>query len=232
MSIYVIGDTHLTFGVNKPMDIFRGWDNYVERLENNWRKLIKNEDTVVIAGDISWALKTQELIPDFAFLHSLPGTKIIMKGNHDYWWQTKKKLDEIIIQNNFTSLKILFNNAYKIGDYVLCGSRGWFFDDLSGADQKVLNREAGRLQMSIDAAKEMTDDPDKIIVFLHYPPVTLERQCDEIMNVLKSNGIRRCYYGHLHGVSLKNAVNEVVDGINFKLISADFLSFCPKLVEK
>ena len=232
MSIYAIGDTHLSFSSNKPMNVFQGWEDYVDRLERNWRALIRDDDTVVIAGDVSWALKLDEVTEDLRFLDSLPGKKLIMKGNHDFWWQTKKKLDGFIEENGFKTLSILFNNAYKADDYVICGSRGWFFDDSEGSVKKVLNREAGRLRISIESALELTDDVGKIIVFLHYPPVTLEQQCDEIMDVLKGYGIRRCFYGHLHGPSLKNAVNGVVDGIDFRLVSADFLRFCPKLVEK
>lgn len=229
MSLFAIGDTHLSFSCNKPMDVFRGWDNYTQRLENNWRAVITENDTVLIAGDISWAMKLEDAKEDFAFLENLPGRKIIMKGNHDYWWQTKKKLDEFIEACGFETVDILFNNAYRIGDYTVCGSRGWFYDAETSEDKKVLLREAGRLQRSIDEAKLLGGEP---IVFLHYPPVTLSQSCDEIMQVLKTNGIRRCYYGHLHGHSVNFAFNGELDGIEFRLISADFLSFCPKLIEK
>ena len=152
MSIFAIGDTHLSFSCDKPMDIFRGWDDYVERLEKNWRAIVTDDDTVVIAGDISWAMKLYEAKEDFTFLENLPGRKIIMKGNHDYWWQTKKKLDEFIKENGFNTIDIMFNNAFRVGDYAICGSRGWFYDAEKDADMKVLRREAGRLQMSIDEA--------------------------------------------------------------------------------
>ena len=232
MSIYAIGDTHLSFSVEKPMSIFPGWEDHVSRLEKNWRALVGEDDTVVIAGDVSWALKLEEVRADLEFLNSLPGKKLIMKGNHDYWWQTKKKLDEFIEENGFSTLRILFNNAYEIENSVICGSRGWFFDDEGPDAKKVLNREAGRLKMSIEAALNITEDRERIIAFLHYPPVTLLEKCDEIMNVLKTYGIKRCYYGHLHGPSLRGAVNDEVDGIRFELISADHLRFCPRLIEK
>ena len=230
MSIYVIGDTHLSLSADKKMDVFPGWEDYVFRLEKNWRALVKPEDTVIVAGDISWALRLNDVTEDLRFLDSLPGQKIILKGNHDYWWQTKKKLDEFIEANGFSTLKILFNNAYAVEDKVICGSRGWFFDDDEGTDRKVINREAGRLKMSIEEGLKITDDKDKLIVFLHYPPVTLLQKCDEIMDVLKEYGIKRCFYGHLHGPSLKGAVNGIVDGTDFHLVSADYLGFCPKLV--
>ena len=228
MSIFAIGDTHLSFSCDKPMDIFRGWDDYVERLEKNWRAIVTDDDTVVIAGDISWAMKLYEAEKDFAFLEGLPGRKIIMKGNHDYWWQTKKKLDEFIKENGFNTIDIMFNNAFRVGDFAICGSRGWFYDAEKDADMKVLRREAGRLQMSIDEAKKLGGEP---IVFLHYPPLMQAQACEEMMEVLKRNEVKRCYYGHLHGPSCNFSVNDTGDGIKFRLISADFLSFCPKLIE-
>ena len=228
MSIFAIGDTHLSFSCDKPMDIFRGWDDYVERLEKNWRAVVTYDDTVVIAGDISWAMKLYEAKEDFTFLEGLPGRKIIMKGNHDYWWQTKKKLDEFIKENGFNTIDIMFNNAFRVGDYAICCSRGWFYDAEKDADMKVLRREAGRLQMSIDEAKKLGGE---LIVFLHYPPLMQAQACEEMMEVLKRNEVKRCYYGHLHGPSCNLSVNDTVDGIKFRLISADFLSFCPKLIE-
>lgn len=229
MSLFAIGDTHLSFGCDKPMDIFKGWDNYTERLEKQWRAVVDEKDTVLIAGDISWAMKVEDAKADFAFLHSLPGRKIIMKGNHDYWWQTKKKLDEFLKANNFDSIDILFNNAYRVGNFSLCGSRGWFYDAEKDADMKVLRREAGRLQMSIDCANELGGEK---IAFLHYPPIMLEQSCKEIIDVLKANSIKRCFYGHLHGQSVNLSFNNEYDGVKFELISADFLGFCPKLIEK
>ncbi len=228
MSIFVIGDTHLTFSTNKPMDIFRGWTDYVERLEKNWRAVVEKNDTVVIPGDISWAMSLEQAKKDFAFLHSLPGKKLIMKGNHDYWWTTKRKMDIFLTENGFDSLTILHNNAFRVGDFTLCGSRGWFFD-AENSDSKVLLREAGRLDMSIQEGKKLGGE---LIVFLHYPPVMSNMRCNEMMNVLKKHGIERCYYGHLHGESTLRAVKETVDGIKFSLVSADFLEFCPKIIEK
>lgn len=228
MSLFAIGDTHLSFSCNKPMDVFKGWDDYTKRLEKNWKAVVDEKDTVLIAGDISWAMKLEDAKADFSFLENLPGRKIIMKGNHDYWWQTKKKLVEFCEKNEFESIDILFNNAFRVGNFALCGSRGWFYDAEKDADMKVLKREAGRLQMSIDEATALGGEK---IVFLHYPPIMQSQECKEIMDVLKRNNIKRCYYGHLHGPSCNLAVNSNIDGIEFRLISADFLSFCPKLIE-
>ncbi|MBQ7004934.1 MAG: metallophosphoesterase [Clostridia bacterium] len=229
MSIFAIGDTHLSFSCDKPMDIFGGWQDYVSRLEKNWRAVVTDADTVVIPGDISWAMSLEEAERDFAFLDSLPGEKLIMKGNHDYWWSTKKKMDKFFQEKGFTTLKILHNNAYKVGDFVLCGSRGWFYDAQTGNDKKVIAREAGRIEMSLTEAEKFEGE---VICFLHYPPVMGAEKCEEIMNVLIKHNVSRCYFGHLHGNFSSFVNNAVVDGVKFSLISADFLEFCPKLVEK
>ena len=227
MSLYAIGDTHLSFGSNKPMDIFRGWQNFEERLEKNWNNLVTDDDTVIIAGDISWAMNLEGAKEDFRFLDKLKGKKLIMKGNHDYWWSTKKKADTFFEENGFSTLGILFNNAYRFGDISVCGTRGWFYD--GEKDNKVLLREAGRLRMSIEEAKKLGGEP---VVFLHYPPLNQEAVCEEIYSVLVEEGIKRCYYAHLHGPSQNFAFTGERDGIKFSLISGDFLNFCPKLVEK
>ena len=229
MSIFTIADTHLSLSDDKPMDIFGGWQDYVSRLESNWKSLITDDDTVVLPGDISWAMSLEGALEDFRFIHNLPGKKIILKGNHDYWWNTKRKMDTWLENENLDTISILHNNAFKVGDYVLCGTRGWFYDAETGADMKVLLREASRLDMSIQEGKKLGDN---LIVFLHYPPVMQSQKCQEIFDVLKKHDIKRCYYGHLHGESTRHSVNDTVDGIKFSLISADFLGFCPQLVEK
>ena len=229
MAIYAIGDVHLSLSCDKPMNIFKGWDNYVERLESNWQKLVTPEDTVIINGDVSWAMTLDEAYEDFKFLNNLNGTKIISKGNHDYWWNTANKMNIFLKENNFDTIKILHNNAYKIGDTAIAGTRGWFFDDDTENKDLVLSRECGRLQMSIDCAKKLGGE---IVVFLHYPPVGITKDCNPIIDVLKENDIKRCYYGHLHGGAIKSAINEEKYGIKFRLISADFLEFCPYFIEK
>ena len=229
MSIFVIGDTHLSFSCDKPMDIFGGWQDYVSRLEKNWRAVVAEDDTVVIPGDISWAMSLPEAEKDFAFLHSLPGKKLIMKGNHDYWWTTKRKMDKFLEEKGFDSLQILHNNAFRVGDFTLCGSRGWFYDAQTGNDKKVIAREAGRIEMSLTEAEKLGGE---IICFLHYPPVMNGMKCEEIMEVLVRHEVKRCYFGHLHGNFSSFVNGETVDGVKFSLISADFLEFCPKLVEK
>lgn len=226
MAIFVIADLHLSLGTDKPMDIFGGWHDYVERLEKNWRERIKDGDTVVVPGDISWGINLSEAKPDFEFLESLPGEKILLKGNHDYWWETKTKLEKFFLENGFTSLKVLFNNHYKYDRFGLCGTRGWINEKKGEtADKKVLLREAGRLEASIRSALDAELTP---VVFLHYPPIYYNEYNYEILEVLHKYNIKKCFYGHIHGSAHNYAIDGVVDGIDFRLISADYLKFVPE----
>lgn len=225
MSLFAIGDTHLSLGTDKPMDVFPGWTGYVARLEENWRALVKPEDTVVIPGDISWAMGLDKTREDFAFLHALPGRKLILKGNHDYWWCTRRKMDTYLMENGFDSLTIVHNDTQTVdGCMAVCGTRGWFYDAEPDADKKVLLREAGRLRTSIAAAKATGLEP---VVFLHYPPVFGGQTCEELLSVLREEGVTRCYYGHVHGHGIRQAFQGERDGIRFTLVSADALQFCP-----
>lgn len=228
MSLFAIADLHLSLGCNKPMDVFTGWQNYTEKLEKNWRGIVSPNDTVVIAGDISWAMKLEESEKDFSFLHSLPGKKLILKGNHDYWWTTKKKIDTFLSEHSFDSIQIVHNNAYVVDDLAVCGTRGWLYNAESDEDLKIVNREVGRLNASLDDAKRQGAKP---IVFLHYPPVYDNLQCSEILNVLESREIDSCYFGHIHGSeAAKRAVIGEYHGIKMHLISCDYVNFMPILV--
>lgn len=230
MSLFVIADLHLPLSVDKPMDIFGGWDNYVSRLEQNWQRKISPEDTVVMPGDFSWAMGLEESLRDFRFLESLNGTKILSKGNHDYWWSTVGKMEKFFAANGIASVKILHNNFYPYGGYGICGTRGWINDNGEPADKKVLLREAGRLEMSISAAEKAGYKP---LVFLHYPPVYLTGVNEEIMNVLHKHNVTECFYGHIHGKKGHAcAVKGKLDGINYHLISSDFLQFDPLDITK
>lgn len=226
MSVFAIADLHLSFGTDKPMDDFSGWSNYVERLTDNWQAVVGEQDTVVIAGDISWGMTLKEAQADFAFLDKLPGNKLLLKGNHDYWWTTRRKMETFFEQCGFHTLRIVHNDAVAVGDIAVCGTRGWFYDvDEDGdANQKILLREAGRLKTSIQAAKATGLEP---VVFLHYPPIYADTVCREIFDVLRQEGIRRCYYGHIHGQGIRRASTGVVDGVQLQLISGDSLSFMP-----
>lgn len=227
MALYAIADTHLSFGTNKPMDTFEGWNNYTEKLEKNWNKLVTDDDLVVIVGDISWAMNFEELKPDFDFINKLNGKKIIIKGNHDYWWNTKTKMNKFLQENGFDTIKILHNDSFEYNGVSVCGSRGWLIDCQSEQDIKVFNREINRVKTSIESAT-----CDEKIVFLHYPPITTNYVCEEIVNLLHENGIKKCYYGHLHGVAAKYSVDGMIENINFKLVSCDKLNFTPYLILK
>lgn len=228
MNLFTIADLHLPLGVNKPMDIFGGWDNYVERIEKNWKKLVNQDDTVVIGGDISWGSSLGESSADFKFINKLPGQKIILKGNHDYWWGTANKINQFLTENDFNTIKILHNNCYSDGKIAICGTRGWIYDGTGDHDQKVILRESSRLETSIKLAVESGALP---IVFLHYPPVYAEYICNEILDVLKRYNIDTVYYGHIHGKGIFNTVNEY-DGIKLKLVAADGVDFTPVFVSK
>ncbi|MBP8855912.1 MAG: metallophosphoesterase [Oscillospiraceae bacterium] len=222
MAIFVIGDLHLSLGTQKPMDIFRGWQDYTKRLAENWRANVTDCDTVVLAGDISWAMKLEDCTADFAFIHALPGKKLLLKGNHDYWWTTVSKMNAYLEQNAFHSLHFLFNNCYIEEGVALCGTRSWLFDEGAPHDEKVMNREVGRLQASLQAA----GDAQKL-VFLHYPPIFQGSCAHEIIAVMQNYNVKQCFYGHLHSASIKSATQGLQNGIDYKLISADAVNFCP-----
>lgn len=227
MSLYAIADLHLSLSVDKPMNIFPGWDNHVERLEKNWQNTVSADDTVVIPGDISWAINFDGAKADFDFINRLNGKKVILKGNHDYWWNSMAKMNRFLEDNGFDTITILHNNHYPYGEYGICGTRGWIKDTEEPADAKVLAREAGRLDASIRSA---LNDGKKPIVFLHYPPIYVNDRNREILDVLYKYDIKDCYYGHLHGNAHRFAVCGEVDGINYQLIAGDFVQFCPKLI--
>lgn len=227
MSLYAIADLHLSLSVNKPMDVFGGWDNYVERLNENWQKTVSPEDTVVIPGDVSWGMNFSEAKADFDFINRLNGKKVILKGNHDYWWNTMSKMNRFLDENGFDTITILNNNHYPYEDYGICGTRGWINEMEEPADAKILAREAQRLELSIKSA---IDDGKKPIVFLHYPPIYANDYNYDILEVLFKYDIKKCYYGHLHGKAHRFAVCGEYDGINYQLIASDFVQFCPKLV--
>lgn len=228
MSLYAISDLHLSFGVpEKTMSIFRGWENYHERIRKNWLELVKPDDTVVIAGDFCWGMTLKESVADFEFLNSLTGNKILVKGNHDYWWTTQNKIKNFFDENNFSTLNILHINHYKYENYGICGTRGWINMPDEPADAKILAREAGRLEASILSAISENLEP---VVFMHYPPIFGGSFNYDILDVLYKYKIKRCFYGHIHGKGHASAVQGVYDGIDFRLISGDFLQFIPQKV--
>lgn len=224
MAIFAISDLHLSLSADKPMTVFRGWENYVERIQSNWKRLVKPEDTVVLPGDFSWGLKLEETLEDFRFLNALPGRKILLKGNHDLWWSTVKKVKAFLEENGFETIELLFNNAITVENRVICGTRGWFYEE--SAETKIRKREVGRLRLSLEAASQL---PGEKTVFLHYPPVYGDYVCEDILAVLAEYGITKVYHGHIHGSGFHNAVVEYGE-ISLQLISADCIDFTPILV--
>lgn len=226
MALYAIGDTHLSLGSDKPMDIFGGgWSGYVEKLREGLAQL-QPEDTVVLCGDLSWGMSLEEAREDFAFLDALPGQKLLLKGNHDYWWTTAAKMERFFQACGFRSFRLLHNNCQWYGDLALCGTRGWFYEEDRGAhSQKIFNRELLRLEASLKAA----GDREKYC-FLHYPPLYQGYRCSEILELLERYGVTRCFYGHLHGGSHRQAVCGRQGGVEFQLVSADYLRFQPEKI--
>ncbi len=224
MALYAIGDLHLSLGADKPMDIFGGnWVGYLEKLKEGLG-VIQPGDTTVLLGDLSWALDLQEAKDDFAFIDAICGRKIILKGNHDYWWSTASKFYKFCEENGFSQQFILHNNCFEYDGYAICGTRGWFFEEDHGSqhDEKVFKRELLRLEASLKAAGDLPK-----LVFLHYPPKYKGYECAQILQLLEKYDVRRCFYGHLHGPSHALAMEGVWDGVDFKLVAADKLDFKP-----
>ena len=224
MSLFAIGDLHLCLGASKPMDVFGGnWIGYMDKLKEGM-SVIGPEDTTVLLGDLSWALDLERAGADFGWIDQIPGRKIILKGNHDYWWSTASKFYKFCEERGFTQQWILNNNHYEYDGHAICGTRGWFFEEeRSGQhDEKVFKRELLRLEASLRSAGELPK-----MVFLHYPPRYKGYCCEEILELLERYDVRRCFYGHLHGPSHKLAMQGLWDGVEFRLVSADHLDFKP-----
>lgn len=235
MSLFALSDTHLSLYNDKPMDIFGNrWQSYAQKLDKNWKAVVTDNDTVVIAGDVSWGISLDEAKLDLQYIDSLPGKKIISKGNHDYWWSTASKINRFFEENNITTIKCMHNNAFSVDKVTVCGTRGWFSEGKNAPREadfdKIVAREAGRLELSIKEGLKISDS-NEIIVFLHFPPVYNDYVCDEIITVLHKYNVKRVYYGHIHGVyNLPHTINY--DGIDFCITSADYLNFTPLLVNK
>ncbi len=224
MALYAIGDLHLSIGSDKPMDVFgEKWENHTDKLRRGFSAL-HDDDVCVLCGDISWGMGIEETREDFLFIDSLPGKKIILKGNHDYWWSTASRAKRFFADNGITTIDILNNNSFPYGEYALCGTRGWFFEEEKDGehDRKIMRREVMRLEASLRSAGDR-----KKLVFLHYPPLYMNYHCDEILELLKQYEVRLCCAGHIHGKGCAFAFNGWRDGTEFRLVSADFVNFTP-----
>ena len=224
MALYGISDLHLAFDLDKPMDIFGDkWVNHEQKIKSNWIELIGDKDTVLIAGDISWAMKATESTKDLNWIDQLPGQKIISKGNHDFWWGSINKLNTLYLDTKF-----LQNNFYSYEDYGICGTRGWICrgsEKFTQKDEKIYSRELIRLRLSLESAKKAGFN--KYIVMLHYPPTNEKFQESDFIQIFKEYNVEKVIYGHLHGNSLGNILNGVVDGIEYIMTAADYINFCP-----
>lgn len=224
MALYTIGDLHLCLGAPKPMDIFGGnWVGYMEKLQQGL-SVIRETDTTVLLGDLSWALGLDQAVADFAWIDRIPGRKIILKGNHDYWWSTATKFYKFCEDNHFKNQCILNNNCYTYDGWAICGTRGWFYEEDRGSehDEKIFKRELMRLETSLLSAGDLPK-----MVFLHYPPRYKGYECREILDLFEKYEVRRCFYGHLHGPSHALAVEGLWNGTEFRLAAADYLNFTP-----
>lgn len=227
MSIYAISDLHLSFKTNKPMDIFGdNWEHHEEKIKKNWLEEVKKEDTVLLPGDFSWAMNFEDVKLDFDYLNSLPGRKVILKGNHDYWWGTTNKIKEFFSKNNFENIDILYNNSLLIENKIVCGTRGWILSNDDNENEKIMNRELIRLEISLKDGVENYGPNKEIIVCMHYPPTNNElMENSEFIKIMKKYNVKRCIYGHLHGEAHKEALQGEISGIKLNLVSCDFTNF-------
>lgn len=223
MAVFAISDLHLPLGVKKPMDIFgKRWDHYVERMEENWKKTIAADDLVIIPGDISWATYMEEAVADLRFIDHLPGTKVLSRGNHDYWWATLNKLRELREREQLSTIHFLHNTCYRKGDVVVCASRGWITPEdkeFRESDEKIYRRELIRLELSLTEAKK-TGAP-QLIAAMHYPPLA------DFMRLIESFDAAWVVYGHLHHET-RGVYTEISP--RTKLVSSDYLSFLPEKI--
>jgi uncharacterized protein len=233
MAVFAMSDLHLALGVNKPMDVFGyKWDNYMERIKNSWENNVSHVDTVIVPGDVSWATYVDQAYRDFKFIDDLPGEKIILKGNHDYWWTTVNKLKKFIIDNDFQTIRFLHNDCYEVEGYLICGTRGWkcpgdeeFTDD----DMKIYKRELQRLEKSLKNANELLNKNkmQEIIAAMHFPPFNTKGQMSMFVDIMRNYKVKKCIYGHLHGDGAKAAKEGIIEDIIFRFVSSDFLGFEP-----
>lgn len=229
MSIFVIADLHLSFKNPKPMNIFGdNWENHEEKIKQDWLLKVTQEDLVILPGDFSWAMSLEDTYLDFEYLNALPGKKLLLKGNHDYWWTTVTKMRTYLKENSFNNIDFIYNNSYCYNNYVITGTRGWSLNDIEG-NGKILNRELGRLELSLREGIDTYGTEKEILVFMHYPPITnsaiLNKSELKFVELMKSYGVKKCLYGHLHSRSHKDAIEGLVEEIDFKLVSGDYLDF-------
>ena len=224
MSIYAISDLHLSFNTNKPMDIF-GWNNFEEKISQDWRTNVKEEDLVLLTGDFSWEMKLENTYKDFQFINNLPGKKLLLKGNHDLWWTTLKRMREFLKEKEFNNIDFIYNNSYEFENYIIAGTRGWNLVSENIDDKKIKDRELLRLENSIiDGIRKYGEDKP-IIVCMHYPPLLKELKNSEFTKILEKYNVKYCLYGHLHGKSHMNVFDGNYNNVAYKMVSCDYTGF-------
>lgn len=220
MKVFAISDLHISTTTNKPMDIFGGkWKNYMEKIREDWLNKVSDEDIVLIAGDLSWAMKMNEFEQDIKQIADLPGKKVFIKGNHDYWFTGILKVTAVLPENMY----VIYNTALKIGDYVICGTRGWSVEEQTEEAQKLYKRETLRLELSLNEMQKLREDNDKVICMLHYPPFNVKRDNNEILDLIEKYKVDTVVYGHLHGESCKKDLVVNLKNAKFYLTSCDIL---------
>lgn len=229
MSIFAIGDLHLSFNENKPMSIFgENWIGHEEKIKQDWQKKVKPSDLVVLPGDFSWSMYLKDTYKDFEYINNLPGKKLLLKGNHDYWWTTVTSMRNYIKENKFSNIDFIYNNAYEFEEKIIVGTRGWNLGD-DDESKKMINREIARLEISIKNGLETYGEKKEIIAFMHYPPISKQNiqgnTLNGFINMFNKYNIKKCYYGHLHASAINEAIEGSYFGIDFKLVSADGLNF-------
>lgn len=237
MRIFALADLHLSFAVDKPMAVFgQRWANHEEQIQDNWRRLVESDDLVLVPGDISWAVTLTEAIPDLRFIDQLPGQKLLLKGNHDYWWQSISQITRLCRDEGLTSLDFLQNDARILPDgAAICGTRGWLLpadaDYSPDQDDKILRRELLRLEMSLTAANKIKERNCPLLVMMHYPPLGENREQTAFTQLLEKYGVTDCVFGHIHHTRSRLRLDGTeIRGIRYTLVAGDQIGFAPKLI--
>lgn len=224
MSIFAISDLHLSFNTNKPMNIF-GWVDYEEKIRKNWQEKVKEDDVVLLLGDFSWEMNLENTYKDFEFINSLPGRKLLLKGNHDYWWNTLSKMRIYLTDNKFYNIDFIYNNSYEDNNKIIAGTRGWTISENQVEDEKIRKREALRLELSIKNGIEQFGDNKEIIVCMHYPPLNKLNRSTEFTQILEKYNVKKCIYGHLHGKAQEEMLVGHINNVEYIMASCDYTGF-------
>lgn len=224
MAIYAISDLHLSFNTDKPMDVF-GWNNYEEKIRADWKNKVTENDLVLLTGDFSWEMKLNNTYKDFEYLARLPGKKLLLKGNHDYWWTTLKSMRTFLEEKNIKNIDFIYNNSYEFENNIITGTRGWNLDTETKEDEKIKNREVIRLENSIKEGMEKFGEGKKIIACMHYPPILKDNKNNAFTQTLEKYNVNYCIYGHLHGKSQSNVIEGLYNNIEYKMVSCDYTDF-------